>query len=210
MRETSLFARKWFDYRPLSPDGATLAFFYAWAKALTQFNEYIGDSKWLNFLKRFESFKPDYLKRYHARYWRTMTKLRKWADKRGMPYDFYWTAAFEGFIELKFRYRFFVESYLSERLNNDIWQKFTSRQIVLKSSLPFFRADNYQGWEVQDDYYHYLVREIMQTHGQPEIYLPHIERLVRDGEIAPEFLAEKSIIARSWKKYQRVKPSCDE
>ncbi len=108
MGETALYERKWFDYRPLTPDGATLAFFYAWAKALTQFNEYLGDSKWLNFLRRFEHFNPPYLKQHHARYWRSMNKLSNWADKRGMHYDWCWTAAFEGFIEPKFRFRFFL------------------------------------------------------------------------------------------------------
>ena len=79
MDEKQLYETKWHDYRHLKPDVATLVFIGKWAERYTEFNEAVGNSRYVSFFKNYENFSLDYLKAKKKAFWKAMQDHRQWA-----------------------------------------------------------------------------------------------------------------------------------
>jgi hypothetical protein len=196
--EQELFKTKWFDYRMLSPDDATLLFMDEWRKALTSYNEhnvpsYRGKDGKLHVMngytdvsKGYKSLNIEYLKTKKKTSWNLFTKLRQWADKQGFGYDKYWPSAFKAHEVLGFKNRL-LNVFLNERIKAKVVERIDDyRQIKIKKAMSSaFKAENYEGTPLQDDYYEYLIDELKQRY--PVRREEKLMKMVKEGEINKNF-----------------------
>ena len=182
-KEKFLYGVKWHDYRMLTPDTATLAFMNEFAKALTEFNEATGKSRYFSFLKNIASFEPERLKVKRSRFWNTMSQLRQWADGHGFDYADFWSWGFAAFNELGFRATY-VNAFLNMKLKLKIKEKKLEydRHFVKRSESPYFRAENFVGSEIQTDYYDYLIYKISDRN--------LLDKLADSGELHADYLSK--------------------
>jgi len=192
MDERELIEMKFFDYRALTPEMATLVFMREWAQAFCNYNEDLGKTKHYAFLKSFKSFDLDYLKT-NTRF-KTLGKLRQIADKHGMRYDLYWQWAFEAHLSLAFG-KTFENVFLNKSIQAkilDFKRKHDKRTITCAKS-DIFSPENYRNLELQNDYYWHLINEIKNRYGKEHWHLK-IKALMgndRTPRIPLEFFLKK-------------------
>ena len=191
MKEKELMETKWFDYRALAPDVATLVFMNEWAKAFCNYNERLGKTRHFYFLKSFERFDLGYLK--NKTRFGYFTKLRQWADSHRMRYDLYWAWAFEVHENLGYG-RTFESIFLGKRIKAGVLQKQKDfeRDILIYSQHEIFRPDNYADYEIQDDYYWYLVDEVKKRNPKDR-WLTKIKELITIDRIPNRFFMQNRV-----------------
>lgn len=191
-KEKHLYGLKWHDYRMLKPDTATLVFLNEFAKALTDFNELTGKSRYFSFLKSITKFDPEWIKKHRPQFWGTIEKLRHKADSGCFDYADFWKWAFEALNELGFQVTY-LNAFLNIKLRLKIKERKAEHEesFIKRSESPYFRAENYVGSELQDDYYSYLV--MATKHLNPTFRAETLHAFVGSGEISPVYLEQHSI-----------------
>jgi len=185
MDERELMEMKFFDYRAMEPEVATLVFMESWAKALMNYNEDLGKTKHYAFLKSFKSFDLAYL-RENARF-KALTKLRRIADKHGMRYDLYWQWAFDAHLELGFS-KTFENVFLNLKIQAKIPDKKRAHEktFVTWAKSDIFKPENYRNLELQNDYCWYLIREIKNRYHR-EHWQRRITIMIENGRLPKDF-----------------------
>ncbi len=188
--EKLFYGFKWFDYRMLSIDTATVAFLNEFAKAQTSFNEDTGKTRYFSFFKNMSSFEPEYMRKYKTDFWNTLTKLRQWADGHFMYYPDFWAWAFRAFNDLSFN-KCYLNAFLNIRLKMKIieYKDEYTKNFIRKSELDFYKASNFTGLLLQCDYYDYLIAEV--TKRYPMEYKGIFSKYVKDGIIDSAYLKDK-------------------
>lgn len=183
--ERVLFETKWFDYRPLPPEVATLVFMLEWAVRMKEYKDDMGYSRYLNFLRSFDNFKLSYL-RTNKRF-KTFTKLRQYADKHGIRYDHFWYWAFEAHNDLGFT-KTFDEVFLNKKILKRVMDKNKEyEQAHIKfSESKLFEAENYKKFQVQKDYYEYILRQVKKRYPRDR-RLQKINSLIRHGKLNQDY-----------------------
>lgn len=193
--ELDLYEIKWFDYRMLSPNMATMFFVREYAKAIGNLRVKLGllDGKNVSYyiaLPEFDVRAPEMWK-----YWKRMNGLRQWADKNFMRYNDFWEWACRAYIELGFnerrmrfqkrkggkpvltkkgkpsyenKYVIFLNSFLNKNLLAKVLDlQLDHERYVLYSDMEIFRAENWQDHPIQNDYYDHLASEVKRKHPDP-------------------------------------------
>ena len=184
--EIELYQSKFFDYRPVSPDVATMQFMYAYGKAMEIYNDTLGYTKYRHILKAFDKMELGALK--EKTQFKSLASLRRWADRHGMPYDLYWSYATEAHLQLKFD-KTYINVFSHKKIRAYVLEKWESRrrQVVIRSDSHFFKAENYQGFQVQKDYYEYVIDGVFEKHNYRDAGYK-LADLVRAGELDEVFV----------------------
>lgn len=176
--EKALYDSKWWDYRTMTPQTATLAFAKAYGEAFGLHGDTLLGSRYINCFKGWQSTRPQDWKHY-----RTMVRLRQFADRWGMKYRDFWDWAFYAWMELGFT-AFYPNAFLNARLQNHILGQKEARQdpFLRFAESAFFASAHYCGHWLQDDYNLHLTRAAMKRAG---VHL--VRDLVSDEHIATGF-----------------------
>jgi hypothetical protein len=185
MDERELMDMKFFDYRALEPEVATLVFMANWAQAFCNYNEDIGYTKHFAFLKGFKSFDLDYLRTNS--HFKTLNELRKIADKHGARYDLFWQWAFEAHTELSFQNKM-VNTFKNKNIQAKILDKKRAHEktFITYAKSDIFKPENYRNLELQNDYCWYLIREIKNRYAK-ETWQGKILTLVENNRLPKDF-----------------------
>lgn len=192
--EQGLAELKWFDYRPLAPDTATLAFVCEHVKGLARQLEYLGEERaWFKAHgsvfgkgRKLNPAEP------HAwKHWTLFERLRRLADQHFMRYDLFWAMAFEAYNEfgwgakqLKGKgYGFIPFNYFGNRTMLSRvkagYEEYT-RRFLVKSHLPFFRPESFTGHPFQVGYWRYVAGEIKKRY--PSRWRDRLAELTEEGQ----------------------------
>lgn len=192
MDERSLYNLKWFDYRPIEPDTATLACAMAHTRKL---GTYLQELDCGNFISArnslFKGFNLDKIRGW--KHFETMERLRWWCDKRLLRYDLFWEYAFETYIQFGLgtrgygkgrRHRMiFLSLFRSQALLAHVAQlhQGRSQERIALSDHPYFAASQWRGELLQRDYADYLVNELRRRHGSG--FEEKVEILIENGRL---------------------------
>lgn len=190
--EQQLIETKWFDYKPLPPDTATLAFIVEHAKGLVRQLEYLGEEG-AYYKATGALFGSRGLKRANPtawKHWKLFERLRQRADERCMRYDLFWAMAFEAYNEFGWGTRqtkrkscfvpfnYFTSKALLSRVF-DGWEEYR-RQFLVKSHIPFLRAEAFTGHPFQVGYWRYVADEIKRRY--PRKWYERLDEMRVAGE----------------------------
>ncbi|MGD0275749.1 MAG: hypothetical protein ABSB79_06805 [Syntrophales bacterium] len=185
--EKELYELKWFDYRALSPEGATKRFCLEYQRAFSMSHmphssESLGESKYINIFKgatRLEDWK----------WFPTMTKLRQLADTYFMKYEDFWEWGFQGALDLGFKSTF-PNVFLSKSLKAYILDKGKNynMRFLRYTDSPFLNPKSYVGHEIQKDYFSYLVA--FSKNFLPEKRAAYLRTLIETGRLSKKYLME--------------------
>ncbi len=189
MNEKELYDMKWFDYRAMDPDTATLVFMHEYALRMREYNELLGRSRYFYILKSFKAFERDYLRNH--RLFKILEKLRPIADKHGMPYDKFWEFACEAHMNLGFK-KTYVNVFLNKNILKKIkedWEQY-KKDFICYSKSTSLQPDNYQGFDIQKDYYEYLLGQI-KTRYPASKRAEKLKLMLAQNKISKDFLLNR-------------------
>jgi hypothetical protein len=195
MDQRELFDTKFFDYRALAPDAATLFFMRDWAVAFTNYNEDLGRTRYWAFLKGFESFDLSYLKATPR--FKVHEKLRSFADAHGFRYDLFWQWAFEAHLHMGF-HRTFEQVFLFPKILTKImeYKRIFDENFITYATTDIFKPQNYRNLELQNDYYWYLVYEIKNRYHRDQ-FMDKIRIQLENQRLSSEFLGNNRSVITS-------------
>lgn len=185
--ERNLYEVKWFDYRMVSPDGATILFIAEYARRVQDYRVDVagnpeGSRGFANVLRGFDLKDPKAWGQFGI-----MQTLRRFADKNCIPYGNFWKWAFRAHLDGGWKIvqpKIFLQTSIKARvieLQDEHMEAF-----VTFSLLPVFSAENYKGHEIQKDYYYNLVSEVNSRY--PNDADRRLASLAKSGRISREFL----------------------
>jgi hypothetical protein len=176
MDERRLYDLKWFDYRPLAPDTATMAFSLWHVRKLAA---HLSDLDEGGFIYACNSaFKGINVER--LRQWKhfgVMEKLRWWADKRFLRYEDFWELAFGVHLDFGLGTRgygkgrksrtIFVQVFTSPKILAEVNCRASLRQQerLILSDHPYFQAPAWRGKPLQVDYAAHVAGELKRRYG---------------------------------------------
>lgn len=199
MHEEELYDLKWFDYRPLPPDTATMAFTHQHIEFSGRYLEDLGEEGGKQISRGIlKSLDPQNVRGW--KFFPTMEKLRQWADKNGMRYDHFWELAMIAYNDLGFGTVRLTEKFYSRKAGKVLTQVkpyrclilnlFTTARMlarileshrelkettIIKSNDPYFQPENYAAEPLQVDYFRYLCMELMTRY--PGSYKDRLDNL---------------------------------
>jgi hypothetical protein len=184
--EIELYETKFFDYRPVSPDVATMMFTYAYGKAMETYNDMLGRSRYLHTLKGFPDMKLETMKQ--QKQFKILQGLRQWSDKHGMRYDMFWSWATEAHLNLGFQ-KTYINVFYNKKILAEIKRQHAewTEKFLVRSDSKFFRADSYTGHPVQQEYYDYVIKGTLKRSDQAGA-AKMLAELVESGEIDLKYL----------------------
>lgn len=189
MDERKLYSLKWFEYRPYDPQTATLMFIRAWGRESVRHNAKIG-----RFPVVFATYKTfDPVKLVKTRRWKIHNILRQWSDAQGMPYEKFWEWAFMAHLLCKFKYQNeinFTKDSVLTRVKSE-WEQYKVDFIHLSDNW-LLQPDNYHGYAFQNEYYCYLIGEIVNRYHSSS-WTNTILGYVNDDRIPKNFLKSNYI-----------------
>lgn len=181
--ELALMAVKWFDYRILTPDQATMECLYHYALATRHFQKEAGNGSYFNFLVRVDLSNP---KEWGG--WKFIEKIRQHADSLGMPYNLYWDFAYVARSRIPFQ-RSFISVFLNKHLQKmvaELTAKHAENCLIL-SDHRLFRPESYTGCWIQKLYFNYVVRAAWERFGKAN-FQRMLGQILEDGKIPLDFL----------------------
>ena len=188
-QEIELYETKFYDYRAVSPDVATMQFMLAYGRAMEGYNDRLGYSKHRHIFRSIPSMRLSDLRSQPQ--FSQLAKLRRWADKYGMPYKFFWSYATEAHLKLAFHQTYipiFGHKAIKLRVK-EAWDEWRTKFSVPRSNWDFFRAENFDRRPLQCDYYDYVLGNTIKMYGTHEA-ARRISELVSTGELAADYVQE--------------------
>jgi hypothetical protein len=184
--EIELYETKWFDYRPVSPDVATMMFLLDYVKSMATYNDTLGNSRYVHTLKQFQSMDLETVRQ--QKNFKMLRGLRQWADKRGMRYDQFWSWATEAHLKLGFA-KMFINVFYNASILAEVEKAHAewTAKFLVRSDHKYFRASAFKGYPVQLDYYDYLVKGTLQRNDS-KLAARTLAQLVKAGEIDHGYL----------------------
>lgn len=177
--ESELMSKKWWDYRLLTPDDATIAFIGSYAKRVPQYIERLGNCPYVNLLKSFEIVSP---RKWNN--WSIAEKTRMWCDERCLSYDDFWIMACEEHEKMGWHKTFF-NSFCGQKMLERIQNRLKDRQFIQFSRLGFFTDVGYIGCPLQIKYHRFIVEKIGSKYG--ESAMEAIMSLMADGLLSKQY-----------------------
>lgn len=183
--EAMLYSTKWFDYRPYNPDGCNMVFVKAWL---------VAKEKMLQRTKldvRFDEHGVQYRKPLpHANLaelkaetptWQSLVMLRQFADKRGIPYDNFWSFAYSVLAERSI-YQDEPVAIMQDTACKgsivDLYNELFEARLIM-SKEPNLRADAFVGLPFQIEYMRYVENEVHKRY--PKTAQEKLAILVTEG-----------------------------
>ena len=180
--------QKWYAYRPYNIHQCSLFFIWNWEKAYNRHCKRTGINEYFDLAgnlcthpRPFPALGAD----IHSDDYDLFSKLRAFADRQCMPYDLYWTFAYqilenEGTEVVSILQNTSKRSFLA-----DLWHE-RRTSIIVKSKEPWLMAKNFQGHGYQLEYRDYLIDSVKKKYGSraPEIF----GWLIKDGHLLPEWV----------------------
>lgn len=198
MNEKELLYRKWFDYRMLTPASANWLFLQHYIRAYRDYMERRRGNRYINPLSTRRRKKDENgnwkqvtktckVEEAPEKWpsWKVLVELRQWADMRGMRYDDFWGWAFKAVNECKCR-TFTINYCKGVKVQATIMSYHKACRLIYLSDLNFFKGENYKGYELQADYYWYLINAIQGKY--PTEFIQKLRGAADDGLISLEFL----------------------
>ena len=168
----------------MTPDQANHVFMLEYAKG---YREYQGkfDEYYVNFLKSYRGFDIASLKEHKN--WKVIEELRRWCDLYGMKYDMFWGWACAVHLDMRFKFRW-LPIFKCQSLLNVVFERCLSYRVAvtIQSSEEIFKAENYKGYQVQRDYYNYLLSEFKAKYSERQT-VEIIKEMIGSGKIAVDF-----------------------
>lgn len=186
--ERELYSTKWWDYRHMEPEHATLICLLEYARAFSTYNDRRGNGRHVNVFKNIDFERPETWRFYGA-----LVKVRRWCDRRGVIYKQFWRLAMAGHEELGFRWatmNAFCNGRLLEWVEKDLAQR-NAKTLVL-SERNRFKAENYCGCPIQKAYYRHVVDEVKRKKGSGPAAVDILKQLIENGRLSKEFLKERA------------------
>lgn len=184
--ETVLYDLKWFDYMGLKPDEATIVNAGCFTEAFLRFEKHNQARKFYNVFQTFN------LKNLGSwKYYKVFTKHRQKADKFGLKYEDYWGLAWQAANDwglVKLYPQIFFSNSIFTFIQEQVAEKYTTQ--IKKSRLTYFRAENYRGEQLQNEYYEYLLYEAKKRYRDRATQI--VRSMVESGEISPVFFSCKN------------------
>lgn len=205
MDERRLYELKWFDYRPLSPDTATVAFMCEfWKRLATVMKDDLGDDRAPyridNMIMKLADKPP--------KTWRDFQMgetLRSWSDRNFMRYDHFWMWAFEEYLGMSFgtkglvkgkKDRTIIMNYFNyPKILSKVQQRRGQHEAdrVIWSEHPYFKPEAFEGTRLQLDYFDYVVCAVKRLSGARASHA--IRRMVDNGKIPKCYFVYKAVEA---------------
>lgn len=162
--EVLLYGSKWFDYRHLRPVACDIAFLLEFSKEGLVHNDLIGKTRYRNQLSKLDI--PNLEK---WRYIKCMRRLRMFADKHGIPYDLYWQFSYRALRNMSFK-RDTINIFANKALKEKVVQYWDEVElsIIIKSKAKIFDVDIYQQLDIQDEYFKYVLKKVVDKYGNNE------------------------------------------
>lgn len=202
MTERELYRTKHWDYRLMTPTGATFSCALAYFRALRAYKHSIGESPYEAVVA---SQRVNLTEPHLWKHWQTMTKLRRLCDSYGMAYDRFWELAFEAHTELKMPTRLIhvgkrrqpillipMECFLNVGLLKWVIKRKVERidAFVQYAKHPFLQPGAYVGHPLQIAYYDSILKQLARN---PKNCTPErIAQLIDDGKIARAYLERRA------------------
>jgi len=163
--EDNLMKSKWWDYRLVSPDTATMMFIHSFGKRMPSYNERHGKSAYVHILKTLDLNEP---KKWSN--WSTSQRLRRFCDAICMRYDEFWNWACEEHESLGHA-SMFMTAFGTECMRSRIQERMSSNRNnhIPVSKHPFFLAPAYKGCSLQIEYFGVLIEAIKRNYGASSI-----------------------------------------
>jgi len=185
-KEKNLYPLKWFDYRDVTPEGADMLFLQAWCKAHNDFQAfYLIDV-------RFDSDGKEYLKplRWESlqdllddgKFMERVSRLRRSADKNGIPYKLFWSFAFELLADvdnLDCEITSLASSISSRASIFDSYRERFSERVTISEHPRMFPA-NFSGLKSQIEYFTYVEEEAKKRY--PNTWRGKLQMLWAQGQ----------------------------
>lgn len=172
--EQELYETKFFDYRVISHNTATIAFVCFFQKELLVYEKLTRKGYFRNYLSTVNQPVPEW------KHFKTFQDLRRWADANFIKYNDFWSFAFLFHREMGFKQCFpnvFKNKNLLINIKNVDKEKYT-HQLKL-ADLQYFNIDNYTGEDMQNDYWNYVIKEIRAKY-QGSQAIAVFKKLVKD------------------------------
>ena len=182
--ERTLMESKWWDYKLVEPETATLIFIREYVHQVTRYMEELGRSRHTNVLKAFSAERPR-----EWRHWNLAEATRMWCDSHGIAYDEFWAWATEEHLRGGWHMTF-INAFCGEKMRKKVFERLEAArsQMMKVSRHPFFRAESYRrGCKLQNAYCHHLVAEVRRRYGLGRTSALALKGMVEDGIIAKEF-----------------------
>lgn len=178
--ELELMKTKFWDYRLVSPDVATMIFTHRMAIRLSAHNEWHGESKHKDVLKGFN------IEAYQEwKNWPLMERARRWCDEVGMNYDKFWIWATEEHEKLGWKR--YMGVFCGQKIFHKVLKRHEthSQNFIVTSSHPFFLAEGYRGCKLQKAYYRNIVMQVYRKYRSksPEV----MKTMLNDGVVAEDY-----------------------
>jgi len=205
-KEDQLYETKWFDYRLLTPDQATLLFIRYWWRAhrflLEKLYGYVVDEHGGHSeVEEHELFDAnnitlDEIQNRFPSELDTFTRLRRFADSRGFNYETFWFAAAHVLLHYYLPKDISLERYIETKdirilsnviFKNNVLDKIDEDGIISPSHLCYFMAQHWHDEELQNQYYEYLVESVVKGRA-PAMWYRLLRTWISDGWLSQEFL----------------------
>jgi hypothetical protein len=195
IQERALFQKKWYDYRAIPHEMATLvciSHFVEHIRVLQKHTLGEEDAVYKNVLKGCGRLRNI----FEWKWWRTFEVIRQFCDKNCMPYGYFWETAIQIAVDKGYPRPSMVNTYLSWSLQESVLFEFKRNGVdwgyIRFSKVDIFKAENYKGLKRQDEYYWYLIRSVKELYSG-SYREEKIGLMVKRGQIAEEFLKANNV-----------------
>lgn len=91
------------------------------------------------------------------------------ADKHGIPYDLYWQFSYRALRNMSFK-RDTINIFANKALKEKVVQYWDEVElsIIIKSKAKIFDVDIYQQLDIQDEYFKYVLKKVVDKYGNNE------------------------------------------
>lgn len=183
LEELRLYPLKWFDYRPLSPEGCDLVFISEWLQVHSRYEERekfcvdldregreVLPHPWRNVLSM----------RYDQAFRGLMRRLRRLCDRKGYRYDRWWSFAYEVLSNSPARnFAGILSEFAATQFKSSVVELCNEHlDQFIEFSLYISRA-NYTGAAWQREYFAYIRKEVEKRY--PRKWREFLDRLERCG-----------------------------
>ena len=185
--EPDLYTKRWFDYRRNLPSQATQAFCNEYERLYREQYAKTQDRETARTLIVHGVTKDLFKSPYLLQFWRA----RQEADRLGCKYSFYIRFVLNRAFERGWRYLPRPNQIFDEDISLDCevaWLDLKRVTLQLAEN-PLFLAENYKGYPEQDDYYLYLIQQVLGQHAKDKV----LARLVYKDRILPEDFAKEHL-----------------
>lgn len=181
MNEQELMKRKWWDYRLVHHDIATMMFILECSRQLPEYLERLGGSRYTNILKTFDVENPKSWTN-----WNLAESQRKRCDAHCINYKQFWRLATLKHEEIGWRATF-INSFCGEKMFGHVLKAHNDYKafVIETSDNDFFKASGYKGCKIQKAYHFDIVMKINKKYGASSVRV--VKSMIDDGVLSERY-----------------------